>query len=140
MSRKTADYGKDDVRRRLSDEYAKEEAVKRYSKSDQRHFMAQELNDEAFQEAGRRDPETKKELDGRRIDSRIAELDGKLENPAYSPGTAGFSLLADYAREVIKLESERGVGEKEAMRRHPAAAATLETAANEWQRDRGWSR
>jgi hypothetical protein len=145
MSRKAGGYGKDDVQRRLTDEYALEEAEKRYRKSNQRHFMAQELNDEAFQEAGRRDPEAKgeldeisRELDGRRIDRRIAELDGKLENPAYSPGSAGFSLLADYAREVIQLEQERGgVDEREAERLHPAAAAVLEEHR---KRDLGWGR
>jgi hypothetical protein len=53
------------------------------------------------------------------------------------PGTAGFSLLDDYAREVIKLERERGVDEKETMRRHPAAVAVLEEHR---KRDLGWSR
>jgi hypothetical protein len=72
------------------------------------------------------------------LNSRIAELDRKLERPAYSPGSAGFSLLVDDAKEAIRLERERGgLGEAEAMRLHPAAAAILEKHAEYRQRDSG---
>jgi hypothetical protein len=52
-------------------------------------------------------------------------------------GSAGFSLLVDDAQEVIRLEQERGrVDEKEAMRRHSAAVATLREYAEYRQHDR----
>lgn len=150
MSRKGAGYGKEEVERRLTDEYALEEAKKNCGKSDEWKASLKSINDRAFLEAARRDPETKEALDeaGRRIDElkaeealdrRIAELDRCLESPAYSPGTAGFSLLADNAREVMLLELGRGTDEREAMRRHPAAAAVLEEHARH-KRDRGVGR
>jgi hypothetical protein len=152
MSLKHTGYGKAEVDRRLSDEYALEEAKKRYDKSDEWKAVLKNVNNEALREAGRRDPKTWKafgdvnrELEEReperKLNRRIAELDGKLKKHVYALGSAGFSLLVEYASEVIQLEQERGnIDEREAGRLHPAAVAILEKDAEYRQRDRGLGR
>jgi hypothetical protein len=149
-SREHEGYGREEADRRLTGGYALEEAEKNRGRSGEWKAMLKNISDAAFQEACRRDPGMKETLDEadrelaelkaeRGIDRRIAELDRQLENPAYPPGSAGFSLLADYAQEAIRLERERGADKSEAMRRHPAAAAVLEEHARH-KRDRGMGR
>jgi hypothetical protein len=139
-------YGKEEVARRLTDEYALEEAEKNLGRSDGWKAALKDINDRAFLEASRRDPETKEALDAadrelaerkaeEGLGRRIAELDDRLSNPPYWIGSAGYpekEAAAD-ARELLRLESMRLYDEsggrmsqedalKEAVERHPVLA------------------
>jgi hypothetical protein len=139
MGLKDTGYGKEEANRRLSDEYALEEAKKSYGRSDEWKAALKNINGRVLQH----NPETEKapgwadrkisERDAKeKLDGRIAELDGKLNNPPYGIGSAGYperEAAAD-ARELLKLESIRLYGEsggqisqqgalKEAIDRHP---------------------
>ena len=160
MGLKHTGYGKEEVARRLTDGYALEEAKKIYDKSDEWKATLENINERAFLEAARRDPETKKALDEanrelteleakERLDRRIAELDGKLSNPPYWIGSAGYpkrEAAAD-ARELLRLESMRLYDEsggqirqdyalKKAIERHPVVA----DIERKLGRDRGMGR
>jgi hypothetical protein len=149
---KDDDYGKKEVDKRLSDEYALEEAKKSYDKSAEWEAVKMRIAADAMTEARKRDPETKavfdaveSELRKRELEEKrnreIAKLDRNLEQFRYSPGTAGFQMQADRALEVLKLEMERsGSDEREALRLHPRAAVVLEEAAEYKKRDRGLGR
>jgi hypothetical protein len=152
MSLKNDDYGKKEVDKRISDEYALEEAKKSYDKSVEWEAIKKRIAAAAMAEARKRDPETKavcdaieselrkRELEEKR-DREIAKLDRNLEQFRYSPGTAGFQMQVDRALEVLRLEMERsGADEREALRLHPRAAAVLEEAAEYKKRDRGLGR
>ena len=58
---------------------------------------------------------------------RIAELDEDLQRNKnkYSPGTAEFQSQYNKAKEIFRLEKERGTDDEEAKRRHPEAVAVL---------------
>jgi hypothetical protein len=152
MSLKDDDYGKKEVDKRLSDEYALEEAKKSYDKSADWEAIRVRIALAATAEARKRDPKTKtvcdaieNELRKRELEEKrnreIAEMDRNLEQFRYSPGTAGSQMQVDRALRVLKLEKERsGSDEREALRLHPRAAAVLEEAAEYKKRDRGLGR
>jgi hypothetical protein len=151
MSRKYTGYGQKEVERRLTSEYAKEEAEKRYSDSAEWKAIRANIEAEARLEAERNAPETKaalgaveheiqKRLPEEKRKQRIAELNWGFEKGIYSPGTMGFNLQVDHALEVLKLERERGTDEREALRLHPGAAAVLEKAEEYRRRERGLGR
>jgi hypothetical protein len=151
MSQKYTGYGRKEVDRRLTPEYAKEEAKRRYSNSAEWKDIKANIEAEARLEAEKNAPETKMVLDAveREIRERapeekrnlkIAELDRKFENGMYSPGTMGFRLQVDHALEILELERERGTDEREALRLHPGAKAVLEKAEEYGRRERGLGR
>ena len=151
MSRKYTGYGQEEVERRLTSKYAREEAEKRYADSAEWKDIKANIKTEAQLEAEKNTPEMKAALDAvdreirkrapeEKRKQRIAELDRKFENGIYPPGTVGFSLQVDYSLEVLKLERERGTDERKALSLHPAAAAVLKKAEEYRRRDRGLGR
>jgi gamma-glutamyl:cysteine ligase YbdK (ATP-grasp superfamily) len=148
MRLKDTGYGKEEMDRRLTGDYARSEVEKYYSESNEWKAIRRRLESGAIEEAERRESVTKKALDEvtrelkeRAPEKKMADLDDRLAKGGYSVGSAGFSMLADAAREVIKLEQEySGVDEQEATERHPKAAATLEQYAEYKRRDRGLGR
>jgi hypothetical protein len=144
-------YDQKEVERRLTSEYAREEAEKRYSDSAGWKDIKANIEAGARLEAERNAPETKatlevtereiqKRLPEEKRKQKITELDRGFEKGIYSPGTMGFRLQADQALEVLKLERERGTDEREALCLHPGAAAVLEKAEEYWKRERGLGR
>jgi hypothetical protein len=144
-------YGRKEVERRLTPEYAKEEAEKCYSDSAEWKTIRASIEAGARLEAEKNAPETKAALDvvtreiqkiasEEKRNQRIAELDRGFKKGVYPPGTMGFSLQVGQALEVLNLERERGKDEREALRLHPGAAAVLEKAEEYRRRERGLSR
>jgi hypothetical protein len=144
-------YGQKEVERRLTPEYAKEEAEKCYSGSAEWKGIRTNIEAGARLEAERNVPETKAAFDAaaceirkraleEKRNQRITELDRGFKKGVYPPGTMGFSLQVDQALEVLKLERECGKDEWEALRLHPGTAAVLEKAEEYRRRERGLSR
>jgi hypothetical protein len=59
-----------------------------------------------------------------------------FEKGIYPPGTMGFRLQVGQALEVLKLERERGMGERKALQLHSGVAAVLKKAEEYQRRER----
>jgi hypothetical protein len=143
--------GHDEVKARLTEGYALKEAAK----LDLPGLYKGEFSsatDRILDMAKSGSPETDKEIRGIDVeiaalvpeaerDDEIGRLSLELKKFRYSPGSWGFGLNVEKARELIRLETERQGGDrKKSLEMYPEAAEVLLQAGRHVGRDRGQGR